>query len=355
MAKSRQLENDGRWISFEAQSGMLWTFEGTVPRQGVTDYGDKKTSKHVGEAKVQGAIEKLAAAKLEEGWTETNVGWANAPAHAVAEAATAKPVKIAIPDDKVAKPAKTPTPAAIAKLRAKLLEQNAARATKAKLQSWSQISPLVRGSISMNLAAWKGTPPLGASRVGGAPDLDVGTTWPRTSRPLEFLAQLRCEELAAFSNALPKNGMLLFFADLSPSSSSYLEEGRVLYVSKLAAIARRPPPEGAALLAESAVTLSPTISLPPADGAFVAKAKLSALERETYNDKVLLPSLASRRHQVLGYPTLTEVEDAKADEQCLLQLASDPKRKLRFGDGQTLRFYARGTKLVRVRVTAEEL
>jgi len=351
VAKSRQFEKAGRWIAFEETSGMLWTLEGNVPRQGVTDYGDTKANKHVGEAKIQAAIDKLSAARLKDGWTETAVGWAEATAVAPAAAAP-KPVKIAIPSDKLATPAKPP--ANIAKVRKALADQVTATASKAKLAPWSKIAPLVRDSVSVSLTPFKGVPPLGASRIGGAPDLDAGATWPKTTRPLELVAQLRLDEIAPFDSdgILPKTGLLLLFADLSPSSSRYLEDGTFVHVAKLTTIARRPPPDGVAMLQESAVSLAPAISLPPADGAFIAKAKLSENDRETYNDRVLLPALAKTKHQILGYPTLTEVEAAKADEHCILQLASDTKRKLSFGDGQTLRFYLRGKRL---RVTAEEI
>lgn len=334
---------------------MLWTFEGATPRQGGNDLGERKEKLFVGEAKIQKAIDKLAAAKLAEGWLETAVGWAvpAAPPAAPAKPVKVKTVKLALPSDTLAKPARTPTPAAIAKARAKLRDEVAGRAAKAGL-AWSKIAPLLRDSITLTLSAWDGTPPLGASRVGGAPDLDAGALWPEASRPLEFVAQLRCEELVAFGAEVPKAGLLLFFADLSTSSSSYLEEGRVVHVPKLTTLARRPWPDGVAVVTESVIAWSPGISLPPADGPFLAGAKLSAAERRRYNDDVLLPSLDPSRHQAFGYPTLTEVEGVKRDDLCLLQLASSKARKLSFGDGQTLRFYARSGKLDRIRVTAEE-
>ncbi len=354
----RQFERGGRWIAYEPQSGMLWTFEGATPRQGGNDLGERKDKQFVGEAKIQKAIDKLAAAKLAEGWLETAVGWATPAAPSVeapAKPVKVKTVKLALPKDALAKPARAPTPAAIAKARAKLRDEVAGRAAKAGLVAWPRIAPLLRDAISLTLSAWDGTPPLGASRVGGAPDLDAGARWPEASRPLEFVAQLRCEELVAFGAEVPKAGLLLFFADLSPTSSSYLEEGCVVHVPKLTTLARRPWPDGVGVVAESAIAWSPTLSLPPADGPFLAAAKLSAAERRIYNDAVLVPSIDPTRHQALGYPTLTEVEGAKRDEVCLLQLASSKARKLSFGDARTLRYYARSGKLDRLRVTAEEL
>lgn len=56
--------------------------------------------------------------------------------------------------------------------------------------------------------------PLGASRLGGVPDLPPGAAWPaRDGVPMEFLAQLRLADLAAarVDARLPATGSLLFF------------------------------------------------------------------------------------------------------------------------------------------------
>lgn len=68
----------------------------------------------------------------------------------------------------------------------------------------------------------------------------------------------------------------------------------------------------------------------------------------------------ARPFSVLGYPLLTEAEDARADAHCLLQLASTKKHKLTCGDAQTLRFTLRAGALAkgsfaRVEVTADEV
>jgi len=208
----------------------------------------------------------------------------------------------------------------------------------------------------------KGTSPLGGSRVGGAPDLPPTVKWPDGARPLELVAQVRLEELASYDvdRLLPRAGLLLFFADLSPASDGYCADGAVLLVEKLGAVARRVPPDGVAILAESGIEWSATVSLPPAERALLAKARLREADVATYNDRVLVPALTGASHRCLGYPTLTEVEDARADEHCLLQLASDRRRKLAFGDAQTLRFHVRAAALAKrdfrkVRVSAEEV
>jgi len=57
------------------------------------------------------------------------------------------------------------------------------------------------------------------SRLGGLPTLPAGQDWPRvdaTGQPLAFLAQIDCADLPTLHNAspLPRNGQLLFFADI---------------------------------------------------------------------------------------------------------------------------------------------
>lgn len=58
--------------------------------------------------------------------------------------------------------------------------------------------------------------PLGASRIGGLPDLPEHLAWPQVNQqPMVFLAQLACSELAPFDteHLLPATGTLWFFLD----------------------------------------------------------------------------------------------------------------------------------------------
>ena len=58
--------------------------------------------------------------------------------------------------------------------------------------------------------------PVGASKIGGAPDLPEDLEWPAwKDRPLDFLAQINLAEVAGFGldTGLPQSGLLLFFAD----------------------------------------------------------------------------------------------------------------------------------------------
>ena len=55
---------------------------------------------------------------------------------------------------------------------------------------------------------------VGASKVGGYPDLPPGIPWPECrGHPLDFLAQINLTELSGFegSEQLPRSGILFFF------------------------------------------------------------------------------------------------------------------------------------------------
>ncbi len=55
---------------------------------------------------------------------------------------------------------------------------------------------------------------IGASKIGGAPDVPLGFEWPEwKGKPLGFVAQFNLEEVAAFDveHALPDSGTLSFF------------------------------------------------------------------------------------------------------------------------------------------------
>ncbi len=57
---------------------------------------------------------------------------------------------------------------------------------------------------------------IGASRIGGVPDVPSDFKWPeRNGAPQSFIAQLAMEEVHPYDThgALPERGMLLFFYD----------------------------------------------------------------------------------------------------------------------------------------------
>ena len=88
-----------------------------------------------------------------------------------------------------------------------------------------------RNSIRMTIAGKDILP--GGSKFGGKPDVPADFQWPyyegetfdgiKKNRPLSFLAQMNCAEIAAFDteHKLPESGMLYFFYDLETMRWGY--------------------------------------------------------------------------------------------------------------------------------------
>ncbi|MNS32453.1 hypothetical protein D3C72_645400 [compost metagenome] len=91
--------------------------------------------------------------------------------------------------------------------------------------------------------------PIGASKLGGSPDMPTTEEWPRfRSNPLSFIAQINLSAIAQYREFthLPESGHLLFFydTDLQPWGHEDLEPGssRVLYVEPGSPLVRRMAP-----------------------------------------------------------------------------------------------------------------
>lgn len=79
------------------------------------------------------------------------------------------------------------------------------------------IDALARFAVRLNTTAVdEANVPVGASKLGGLPDLPPGLAWPEWKGvPQSFIAQIRLEDLHDFNvaKALPQQGMLWFFYD----------------------------------------------------------------------------------------------------------------------------------------------
>lgn len=85
---------------------------------------------------------------------------------------------------------------------------------------------VVRNAVKIDLEESRVTLETGASKVGGKPDLPPDLQWfyytgesydgKAASRPLIFLAQINCEEMAEYDleKRLPEKGMLYYFYDM---------------------------------------------------------------------------------------------------------------------------------------------
>ena len=95
-----------------------------------------------------------------------------------------------------------------------------------------KLESLGRNSIQLKIAR-KETYKLGATRFGGQPDVPPDFVWPTyegesydhvvKDRPLTFLAQFNCAELAQFDkeHLLPDHGLLSFFYETDTQCWGY--------------------------------------------------------------------------------------------------------------------------------------
>jgi hypothetical protein len=199
---------------------------------------------------------------------------------------------------------------------------------------------------------------LGASRIGGEPDLPSGTAWPENDDgPLLFVMQVRLADVAPFDldEVLPSDGLLSLFTD------RFCDDVQVLYTPE--------SPEGGALEARvrpadtedgpfpaCGVDFSPQLQLPPHSSAFVgvegsadvpgsaarmgSKLCLPKAAYEKYWDHVWIPWLAQRpssagsgAHQMLGYAA-TQDSEQLADDEVLIAFDSDDRAGMEWGDVQ---------------------
>lgn len=90
---------------------------------------------------------------------------------------------------------------------------------------------------------YKGSPRLGRSRLGGAPDLPPGTAWPEMrGQPLLFMAQVRFDDLPIPKGwPLPRKGLLSVF--MGDDEERFEVEHTLIYTANPGALVRLTPPE----------------------------------------------------------------------------------------------------------------
>jgi len=154
--------------------------------------------------------------------------------------------------------------------------------------------------------------PLGASKIGGLPDLPTGVPWPEwRNGPLSFIAQLRLEDLAPFDSAkvLPQRGILYFFYDREQGVWGFDPDDhggwRILFHEGAASGLKRTPtpsnlPEESRY-SSCALRSSQDATVPPVDAWEIRPYGL--MENDAYWD--FLDRLAPEGepiHRVFGYP-----------------------------------------------------
>jgi uncharacterized protein YwqG len=219
---------------------------------------------------------------------------------------------------------------------------------------------------------------VGASKLGGLPDLPEEFSWPvMGGGPMSFVAQVRLEEVAplAPSGWLPQAGLLSFFYDQRQETygASPAERGGW----KVAHLAGEPggwrtrpyPAELAQAARFSACALAPSraASLPVSPSQHLAGLDWSEDEMQRYADFLAgYPAPQERgepQHRMFGHPAQIQddmqlqcalyangFEDLanpgaarflarKADWQLLLQVDSDPAAGMRWGSAGRLFFW----------------
>lgn len=181
---------------------------------------------------------------------------------------------------------------------------------------------------AVHIETTTGEPPLGASKLGGQPDVPPGFAWPRVpatpdwpawgSTPLAFLAQFRLADVAAHNaeDALPHTGMLYLFyeANEQPWGSRPVDRGgwRVLYAENAGNATPAPSPDDLTeRFPARAVRFIPTPTLLPWEyDEFVrAFGDMSGAEIARYHPlRVDLDSRHGPMHQLLGYPHVLQTD-----------------------------------------------
>jgi len=243
----------------------------------------------------------------------------------------------------------------------------------------------------------RGAPALGASRLGGWPDLPAGQGWPHwQDRPMSFLAQINLAEVHAVNPGLhlPATGLLLFFmgcdsetfeddtfgfdtymVDLLLGSERNHRGGwQVIYAAEGDELERLIY-DGAIkpqLFQPCQVKLQMVSkSLPDEHTVAYDRFKLSDDQRDQYNEVLDLLAAENPENQLMGYPELiqftppewycagvlsgrqaftfpdqdSEAYNALQEQACdwtlLLQLSSDDNPDFLWGDGGHLYFYGK--------------
>jgi hypothetical protein len=171
---------------------------------------------------------------------------------------------------------------------------------------------------------------LGATKLGGRPDVPVGFRWPAgDNQPMSFLAQVNLADVAPFDRdrLLPPSGLLSFFYRWP--DDPFAEPAHAVFVTEAGVPLLRAdyPAELPAKRRERAVVLVPEadFTLHP-----WGPASLTHDERGAYRYGVL-PQPEEVVHRMLGHPGL--VQDAAAPPERVLLLQIDLYDPGSFPDG----------------------
>jgi uncharacterized protein YwqG len=131
----------------------------------------------------------------------------------------------------------------------------------------ARIESLVRDTIAITTRkAKKADAAIGASRLGGCPDLPKGTPWPaKKDGAIDFVGQLRLEDLVPHDvhRKLPPRGLLSFFHGVL-TNGEYEAEARVFFFPDApAGLAPVDPPRRRGRPKPVGIDFAPVAMLPP--------------------------------------------------------------------------------------------
>jgi uncharacterized protein YwqG len=220
---------------------------------------------------------------------------------------------------------------------------------------------------------------VGASRLGGEPDLPPGEPWPEwQGTPMSFLVQIDLATVAGLPGAdvLPSAGLLSFFCDAHGAVwNGHPDAGawRVLYTPAGASLERAPIPDAVpedGIFTACGLTPRPGVSLPDHGEPQKVALGLSWDESDAYMDvRDQGAGSIPTEHRLLGWPDIVqnaemelecqlmssgiewtwddmdriraELEPEIAEWRLLLQLASDDDAGMMWGDVGLLYFWIR--------------
>ncbi len=182
--------------------------------------------------------------------------------------------------------------------------------------------------------------PVGATKVGGEPDLPDGTRWPTDDddRPLAFVGQIALADLLAAGVGDLPAGLLSFFFAFDETMSG----GCVLHSSDGVALRRREAPDSlqrSARLDPVAVDMEIELTLWPVESDVVAQLGLSDDEHWAYDE--LADSHEEPIHRVFGHPAIVQDDPRTAGDMLLLQVDLSDDALDEYGEGRMYWFIAR--------------
>ena len=202
--------------------------------------------------------------------------------------------------------------------------------------------------------------PIGASKLGGNPDLPKDFKWPHwKDKPLTFIAQFKLSEVAkAYTNqdddpyTLPDKGMLYFFYDADePSWSEYENRDcfRIIYFEDIVTqnLSRIPHPvhQGTWVLITQhpahRLNFTPSITIPNNDeDANTLYSSLKQVKNENYDPlggywKMLDDNSPQPLHFLHGYARSIQDKVESERWQFLFQIDSDESLNVMWGDAGT--------------------